>query len=74
VAEQSNELVMKNIQSRPTRSTPFPEANGTSFHGNKRNRGHGRRCGRKIIKVKGNVLIILTKEMLLTTRTGTTLR
>jgi len=28
----------------------------------------------KIIEVKGNVLIILTKEMLLTTRSGTTLR
>jgi hypothetical protein len=28
----------------------------------------------KIIKVKGNILIILTKEMLLSTRSGTTLR
>jgi hypothetical protein len=48
VAEQNNELLMKNYQSRPTGSTPFPEANGTSFHGNKGNRGHGR--GRKNYK------------------------
>jgi hypothetical protein len=38
---------MKNHQSRSMSFTPFPEANGTSFHGNKGNRGHGRRCGRK---------------------------
>jgi hypothetical protein len=44
VAEQNNELLMKNHQSRPTSSTPFPEANGTSFHGNKGN--HDRGCGR----------------------------
>jgi hypothetical protein len=37
---------MKNHQSRPTGSTLFPEANGTSFHGNKRNRGCGRGRGR----------------------------
>jgi hypothetical protein len=65
---------MKNHQSRPTSSTPFPEANWTLFHGNKGNRGHGCDVVEKIIKVKGNVLIILTKEMLLTTRSGTTLR
>jgi hypothetical protein len=35
VAEQNTELLMKNHNSRPTSSTPFPEANGTSFHGNK---------------------------------------
>jgi hypothetical protein len=29
---------------------------------------------KKIIEVKGNVLIILTKEILFTTRSGTTLR
>jgi len=52
VAEQNNELLMKNQQSRPTSSTPFPEANGTSFHGNKgnhdRGRGHGRKKKKKI--------------------------
>ena len=31
VAEQNNELLMRNHQSRPTSSTPFPEANGTGF-------------------------------------------
>jgi hypothetical protein len=37
---------MKNHKSRPTIFTPFSEANGTSFHGNKRNRGCGCGCGR----------------------------
>ncbi|XP_075507360.1 uncharacterized protein LOC142544183 [Primulina tabacum] len=31
VAEQNNELLMKNPQMRPTGFTPFPEANGTTF-------------------------------------------
>jgi hypothetical protein len=53
VAEQNNELLMKPHQSRPTSSTPFPEANRTSFHGNKGNHGRGRGRGRKIIEVKG---------------------
>jgi hypothetical protein len=44
VAEQNNELLMKNHQFRPTSSTQFPKANGTSFHGNKGN--HDRGCGR----------------------------
>jgi hypothetical protein len=36
---------MKNHQSRSTGSTPFPEANRTSFHSNKgsHNRGRGRK-------------------------------
>jgi hypothetical protein len=77
VAEQNYELLMKNHQSRPTSSTPFPEANGTSFCGNKGNHYRGR--GRKyiyiyIIEINGNVLIILTKEMFISTRSGTTLR
>ncbi|XP_078158189.1 uncharacterized protein LOC144553870 [Carex rostrata] len=41
VVEQNNELLMKNHQSRPTGSSPFPEANATSFKG-----GHGRGRGR----------------------------
>jgi len=79
VAEQNNELLMKNHQSRPTSSTPFPEANGTSFCGNKGNHYRGRGRGRiyiyiYIIEVNGNILIILTKEMFISTRSGTTLR
>jgi hypothetical protein len=74
VAEQNNELLMKNHQSRPTGSAPFPEANGTSFHGNKGNHGRGRGHGRKNYRGQGNVLIIPTKELLHTTRSGTTLR
>jgi hypothetical protein len=72
---------MKNHQSRPTSFTLFPEANGTSFHGNKGNRDRGRERGRKyiyiyvcIIEVKGNVVIILTSEMFIFTISGTTLR
>jgi len=49
VAEQNYELLMKNHQSRPTSSTPFPEANGTSFCGNKGNHYRGR--GRKYIYI-----------------------
>jgi hypothetical protein len=74
VAKQNNELLMKNHKFRPTGSTPFPKANGTSFHGNKRNGGRGGELVEKIIYVKGNILIILTKKMLLTTRSRTTLR
>jgi len=76
VVEQNNELLMKNHQSRPTSSTPFPKANETSFCGNKGNHYRGRGRGRKYIyiEVNGNVLIILTKEMFISTRSGTTLR
>ncbi|XP_052621782.1 uncharacterized protein LOC128127353 [Lactuca sativa] len=44
VAEQNNELLMKNHQSRPTGSSPFPEMNATSSNSNGRgsNRGRGR--------------------------------
>ncbi|KAK9689970.1 hypothetical protein RND81_09G095100 [Saponaria officinalis] len=55
VAEQNNELMMKNHESRPTSSTPFPEANVTfynkrgsndkSYIGNS-SRGRGRIYGR----------------------------
>ena len=43
VAEQNNELLMKNHQSRPTRSEAFPEVNAilSQNHG----RGRGRGCG-----------------------------
>jgi len=53
VAEQNNELLMKNHQSRPTSSTPFPESNGTSFNGNKGNHdcGHGR-CRKYIYRAQ----------------------
>ncbi|KAA3463810.1 hypothetical protein EPI10_008129 [Gossypium australe] len=34
VAEQNNELLMKNHESCPTGSTPFPESNVTSYNGN----------------------------------------
>ncbi|XP_059658391.1 uncharacterized protein LOC132304671 [Cornus florida] len=44
VAEQNNELLLRNHQSRPTGSTPIPETYVASFRG--RRRGHGRGHGR----------------------------
>ncbi|XP_048501524.2 uncharacterized protein LOC125497863 [Beta vulgaris subsp. vulgaris] len=65
VAEQNNELLMKNHESRPTGSAPFPEANATS-HNRKENYqannsgrgrghgyGHGRGRGRGYENVRG---------------------
>ena len=42
VAEQNNELLMKNHQSRPTGSEAFPEVNAISSQNYRRGRGHGR--------------------------------
>ena len=48
MAEQNNEFLLKNHQSRPTRSVSLPEANATSIqtlrHG--QGRGYGRGQGR----------------------------
>ncbi|XP_051130807.1 uncharacterized protein LOC127251239 [Andrographis paniculata] len=47
LAEQNNELLMKNHQSRPIGSSPFPEANVTfSERGRGRGRGRGRESQR----------------------------
>ncbi|KAM3358379.1 hypothetical protein P3S68_021310 [Capsicum galapagoense] len=52
VAEQNNDLLIKNHENRPTGSTPFPEVNGVHTHHARRgkscgpNRGHGRGRGR----------------------------
>ena len=40
VAQQNNEMLLKNHQSRPTGFIPLPEANAT-IHVNKRGRGRG---------------------------------
>ncbi|XP_022152405.1 uncharacterized protein LOC111020141 [Momordica charantia] len=42
VAEQNNELLMKNRESRPTGATPFLEANAVNFNNRGRGRGRGR--------------------------------
>ncbi|XP_028789929.1 uncharacterized protein LOC114745922 [Neltuma alba] len=57
VAEQNNELLMRNHESRPTSSTPFQEANvvaieSTRSHG--RGRGRGRGCGRSCGRDRGH--------------------
>ncbi|XP_059292765.1 uncharacterized protein LOC132046217 [Lycium ferocissimum] len=55
VAEQHNELLMKNHESRPTGTIPFPEVNEANFHhsrhgrGRGPSRGHGHGRGRKFI-------------------------
>ncbi|XP_071939571.1 uncharacterized protein [Coffea arabica] len=46
LAEQNNELLLKNHESRPTGANPFPEANATQFQNSGRGRGRGRRGGR----------------------------
>ena len=46
MAEQNNELLMKNHESRPTRTTPFPEVNAVNFNNRGRGRGRGRDHGR----------------------------
>jgi len=48
VAEQNNELLMKNHEARPTGSAPFPEVNAAKYDksNNFRGRGHGRGLGR----------------------------
>jgi hypothetical protein len=53
VAEQNNELLLKNHQARPVGSTPFPEVNVTGYDGSSRpmrvrgpRRGRGRGRGR----------------------------
>ncbi|GAV74722.1 LOW QUALITY PROTEIN: hypothetical protein CFOL_v3_18202, partial [Cephalotus follicularis] len=45
IAEQNNELLLQNHESRPTGSAPLPEVNATSSDfrgGRRRGRGHGR--------------------------------
>ena len=42
VAEQNNELSMKNNQSRPIGTEPFPKVNAISSQTNERGRSHGR--------------------------------
>ena len=42
VAEQNNELLMRNHHSRPTGSKPFPEVNAISSQTRGRGRGRGR--------------------------------
>ncbi|PIN21871.1 hypothetical protein CDL12_05421 [Handroanthus impetiginosus] len=46
LSEQNNELLMKNYESRPTGSSPFPEANATNFSNSGHGRGHSHGRGR----------------------------
>ena len=54
MAEQNNELLMKNHESRPTGATPFPETNVVFLNNiNGRGRGRGRNRGRGRDRGKG---------------------
>ena len=46
VAEQNNELLLQNHQTRPTGSTSIPEVNAASSSGRGSSRGRGRGSGR----------------------------
>ncbi|XP_060200411.1 uncharacterized protein LOC132628666 [Lycium barbarum] len=41
VAEQNNDLLMKNHENRPTGATPLPEVNEVYAHYSRRGKGHG---------------------------------
>ncbi|GAV85109.1 UBN2 domain-containing protein, partial [Cephalotus follicularis] len=45
IAEQNNELLLQNHESRSTGSAPLPEVNATSSEFRGRRRGRGRGCG-----------------------------
>ncbi|XP_020272192.1 uncharacterized protein LOC109847372 [Asparagus officinalis] len=45
VAEQNNELLMKNHEARPTGSASFPEVNLTTYQHHNQTQGRGRGCG-----------------------------
>ena len=75
VAEQNNELLMKNHQSRPTGSEAFPEVNAISSqnHGRGRGRGRDRSRGRNSDNI--TILLLIRKEKLcFTTRSGIIMR
>lgn len=46
MAEQNNELLMKNYEAHPTSSAPFLEVNVVTHHKFKREQNHGRGRGR----------------------------
>ena len=60
VAEQNNELLLRNHQSPSTSSTSFLEVNQISFEKNEGNKGRGHGRG-KTSKIGGDVVIILQK-------------
>ena len=54
VAEQNNELLMRNHESRPTGTAPFPEANVATIEHNNRGRGRGHGRGRSRGRGRGH--------------------
>ena len=60
VAEQNNELLLRNHQSPSTSSTSFLEVNQISFEKNEGNKGSGHGRG-KTSKTGGDVVIILQR-------------
>ena len=68
VAEQNNELLMKNHQSRPTGSEAFPELNAISSQNYGRGRGRGR--GRNSRQYNNSSSYQKKKKLWFTTRSG----
>lgn len=66
VAEQNNELLMKNHEARPTGATAFPEVNASQHNpfGQGRGRGRGRGRGHGRNNGHGVVMIITVVEIL----------
>ena len=69
VAEQNNELLMKNHQSRPTGSEAFPEVNAISSQNYERRRGCGRGRGRNS-RQYNNSSSYQKRKLHFTTRSG----
>ncbi|CAA7014138.1 unnamed protein product [Microthlaspi erraticum] len=61
VAEQNNELLMKNHGLRPTGSAPFPEANVTTFDRTEQN--HSGRATIVVVVVVAVVVVVVTMVM-----------
>ncbi|KAK9688838.1 hypothetical protein RND81_09G014600 [Saponaria officinalis] len=55
VAEQNNEILLKNHQSRPTGTDPFPKVNATKYEN--RNKGHAGIRGRGRGRGRGNTRV-----------------
>ncbi|XP_022008034.1 uncharacterized protein LOC110907350 [Helianthus annuus] len=54
VAEQNNELLMKNHETRPVGATPIPEANVATYNGQSESYGRGREKNKKKVGSSSN--------------------
>ena len=59
MAEQNNELLMKNHKARPTGFAPFPEVNVTAYQPHNQIQGRGRGRVVDVVEVVYVVLVIV---------------